>query len=824
MSALVQDLRHALRQLAKAPGFTLTALLTLAVGIGATTAIFTLVYDVLLRPLPFNHSERLVRIQEQVAELKDLYPVLPVNANHFVMWQRNTKTIQAMTVMWESSVPLGQGGHPLQVKMVSATPGFFGVFGVSPKLGRAFNDQEALPGHERVAVLMNDLWRTQFGSDPRILGKTIRLNGYEYTVIGVMPAGFRLPYAEDSFDAGGEAGKPTEVLTPMAFSKDQLEEDMGDFNYYGVARLNPGVTMAEARGEINALEKRIQSTLPADEKATLTATLTSLKTELVGDNRKPLLILLAAVAGLLLVGCVNITNLLLSRAVGQRQQIAVAAALGAGRGDLMRMAIRETAVLAIAGSGLGLLLAAALVPTMGRYMPSALNYLGTPHVDWAGAGCALLLAIAATLVAGAAPGWMARSLNPVEAIRGEARMSGEGRSSKKLRRALVGVEVAVSVTLVLMTGLLTASLMRLMSVDRGFDADQVVTARIDLPEKAYPGDKAGPGAPLRMAFYKRVLEAVDRLPGVKSAGLVSELPLSGDAWGDMARPIGDTRPFMELPAEHFRWISPGYMESIHLRLVAGRTLEQSDEGKYVALVSESTAKTLWPGKHAVGQTFTRGGTTEKPFTVIGVVKDARTITLAKVDPPMVYMPYWYRADIGGGLAVRTRSGGAAMADEVRKAIWSVDADASVPEVRVMGEVVADSVANRRFEMDLLLLFAASALLLAGLGVYGVVTYSVVQRQQEIGLRMALGADRASVYSLVLRDGLMPIGLGAVAGVATAFALARVVGSLLFEVSPYDPTVTGGAVAVLMAVGIAACLLPARRAALVDPMQALKSRE
>ena len=226
-----------------------------------------------------------MRIQEQVAELKDLYPVLPINANHFVMWQQNAKTIQAMTVMFEQSVPLGLGGHPLQIKMVSATPGFFGVFGVGPKLGRAFNQQEATEGHERVAVLMNGLWRTQFNSDPAILGKTIRLNGYEYTVIGVMPAGFRLPYAEDSFDAGYEAGKPTEVLTPMAFSKDQLEEDMGDFDYYGVARLKPGVTAAQANGEINALERRIQSTLPADEKATLTASLTSLKTELVGDNR-----------------------------------------------------------------------------------------------------------------------------------------------------------------------------------------------------------------------------------------------------------------------------------------------------------------------------------------------------------------------------------------------------------------------------------------------------------------------------------------------------------------------------------------------------------
>lgn len=818
MFSFLKDARYAVRQLAKAPGFAMTAVLTLAVGIGATTAIFTLVYDVLLRPLPFEHPERLVRMQEQVAELKGLYPTLPVNANHFEMWQRNAKTIQAMTVMGEQSVPLGMGGHPQQVKMVEATPGIFAVFGVSPRLGRAFTEQEAAPGHEHVAVLMNGLWRTQFGSDPAILGRTIRLNGFEYTVIGVMPAGFRLPYAEDSFHAGSALETPIGVLTPMAFSKDQLAEDMGDFNYEGVARLRAGVTAEQANDEINALEKRIQAGLPADEKATLSATIDPLQTELVGNNRKPLLILLAAVAGLLLVGCVNITNLLLSRAVGQRQQMAVASALGARRGDLMRMAVRETAVLAVAGGALGLLLAAALVPAMGRFMPAALDYLGTPRVDWTGAGCALLLAVAATLVAGAAPGWMARRMHPVEALRGEARMSGEGRSSKRLRRVLVGAEVAVSVALVLMTGLLTASLMRLMKVDRGFDAERVVTARIDLPAKAYDKRET------RTAFYERVLAAVGRLPGVESAGVVSELPLNGDMWGDMARPMGDTRPFMELPAEHFRWISPGYMETIHLPLAEGRTMSASDEGKNVALVSESTAKMLWPGKDAVGQQFTRGGTTEHPFTVIGVVKDARTITLAKPDPPMVYMPYWFRADISGGLVVRTRMGGPAMADEVRKAIWSVDADASVPQVRALGGVVADSVANRRFEMDLLLLFAASALLLAGLGVYGVVTYSVVQRQQEIGLRLALGADRGNIYGLVVRDGMMPIALGAAAGVVTAFALARVIGSLLFEVSPYDPAVTGVAIVVLLVVGMMACLLPARRAAAVEPMEALKSRE
>ncbi len=811
-----REVRLAARQLRKSPGFLATAVLTLAVGIGATTAIFTLVFDVMLRPLPFDHPGQLVMMQEDVAEFKDIYPTLPMNANHFKMWQRNSKTIQAMTVMDKGSVPLGMGAHPLQVNMVNATSGFFAVFGESPQLGRAFTAQEDVPGHDQVAVLMNDLWRTQFNSDPAILGKTILLNGFEYTVIGVMPASFHLPYAGDTFHAPSDIAKPAEVLVPMAFSKDLLAEDMGDFNYYGVARLRPGVTVAQANAEINGLEHRIQIALPADEKATLSAALTPLRTELVGNNREPLLILLGAVAGLLLVACMNITNLLLSRAVSQRQQLAVAAALGAKRNDLVRMAIGETAVLAVVGGALGLLVAMGLVPVMHRYMPHSLSYLGTPHVDWIGAGCALLLTMGTTLAAGLAPGWMAGRINPVQAMRGAARMTGEGRNSKRLRRALVGIEVAVSVTLVLVTGLLMASLIRLMNIDRGFDAEHVMTARIDLPAKAYDNHSE------REGFYKQVLEVVDRLPGVQSAGVVSELPLNGDAWGDSARVMGNTQPYTALPAEHFRWISPGYMETIRLPLAEGRYLSASDEGRNVALVSENTAKKLWPGKDAVGQQFTRGGTTEKPFTVIGVVKDARTVALAKPDPMMVYVPYWFRADIGGALAVRTRIGGATMADEVRKAIWRVDPDASVPEVRTLGGVVVDSVANRRFEMDLLLLFAASALLLAGLGVYGVVTYSVVQRQQEIGLRLALGAVKENIYWLVLREGLLPIALGAITGVVAAFAMARIIRSLLFNVTPYDPLVTGASITVLIAVGILACLLPARRAVGVDPMEALRS--
>src|ERR1700733_9566550 len=815
MLSLLDDLRYGMRQLRKSPGFTITAVLTLALGIGATTAIFTLVYDVMLKPLDYSRPGQLAVMEEQVAEFRDLYPTLPMNANHFVFWQQHGHSFQSSALMKEDSVPLGIGGHPLQINVLSATPGFFSVLDSAPLLGRAFSPQEAQPGHEHVAVLMDTLWRNQFRSDPGILGKSVTLNGFPYTVIGVMAPSFHLPHIPTLGGADTNHEQAPEALLPMAFSSEMLQDDMGEFNYFGLARLKPGVSVAQANGEINALQHTIMASLPAKEKATLSASLTPFQQELVGNDRRPLLILLAAVAVLLLVGCVNITNLLLARAVGKRQQMAVAAALGASRREMVRLAIRETAVLAALGGALGLLAAMIAMPVMQRYLPPALDFRGPLHLDWAGAGCALVLAMLATLLAGAAPAWMIARTPPQEVLHSESRLATESRSSKRMRRILVAVEVAVSVALVLMTGLLTTSLLRLLHVDRGFEAARIATAMVDLPSNSY--SELGS----RARFYKQVLDRLSQLPGVEHAAAVSELPLSGDRWLDMIRVPGDARPVMQMPTEHFRWVTPGYFETIHLPLIAGRLLNSSDEGKHYAVISELTARTLWPGKNPVGLQFSRAGMNEDPFTVIGVVGNARTVSLAAPDPMMVYMPYWYRSDSTAGLLLRTHQDPASMADAIRRTIWSVDPEVPVPVVRMLGGVVEDSVANRRFEMQLLLLFAVSALLLASLGVYGVVTYSVVQRQREIGLRLALGAQRQNIYRLVLRDGLAPVLAGSIAGVAVAFACSRVLGSLLFQVSPYNSAIASGAVFVLVGLGTAACLIPARRAAAVDPMQALR---
>ncbi len=814
----LQDVRYALRQLLRSPGFAIAAILTLALGIGATTAMFTLVYDVMLRPLPFAQPDRLVSIEEKVVEWSNLYPTLPVSANHFVFWHQHNRSFDAIAVMQQESLPLGSGGRPLQVGVLSATPEIFSVLQVQPKIGRAFTVSEAQEGHEHVVILTHDLWRHQFGADPGILGKSITLNGFPYAVIGVMPRSFRMPSVQ-TLASIGTVNHPlaVEAVEPLAFSKERLAEDMGDLNYFGLARLKAGTSVASATADLNALQHAIAANLPVDEKATLSVEITPFQEKLVGGNRKPLMILLAAVLGLLLVGCVNITNLLLSRAVRQKPQMAVAAALGAGRSEMVRMAVRETGVLALVGGGLGVLLAAGIVPAMQQYLPAALDFRGTLHLDWAGVGCALFLTLFATLAAGAAPAFMVSRTAPQEVLHSDSRLTSESRGSRRARRVLVGVEAAVSVALVLMTGLLTTSLVKLMKVDRGFTTERTVTATVDLPSESYPDtDK-------RAAFYREVLERMARLPGVEHAAMTSILPLSGDGWGDMARVAGDNRPVTQLPLESFRSVSPQYFPAIHLRLISGTIFSQTNWGKNLAVVSEKTAKTLWPGKNPIGQQFSRGDpTTEKPFTVVGVVANARTVALATPDPMMIYVPYWYRTEPMAGLVVRTRQDPSEMADAIRQTLWSVDRAVPVPTVRALGGLVADSVANQRFEMDLLLLFAVSALLLAGLGVYGVLTYSVAQRYREIGLRLALGAQRANVYKLVLSDGLLPVVIGIAGGIALAFASARVLSSLLFEVSPYNPLLTAGAVSVLLAVAATACLLPARRAAAVEPMRALRS--
>lgn len=815
LTGSLRDLRYALRHLTKSPIFTLCVVLTFMLGIGATTTIFTMVYDVLLRPLHYPHSDRLVVLEEQAAQWRDLYPTLPVSANNFTFWQTHSQSFSSLAAMLPESLPLHSTGRPVRIGVLKTTASFFSVFQIVPQIGRSFVMREDQLGQDRVVVLMDDLWKRQFNGDPHILGKTIQLDGWPYTIIGIMPKSFHLPVSKSISTYVGK-DEPMEAIIPLAFSAEQLQEKAGDYLYFSVGRLKPDVSLTTANEEIDALQRTISRDLPATEKIDLSAKLTSFQDYLVGKDRKPLYILLVAVMGILLIGCINITNLLLARFVARRRELALRIALGASRAQVMRTATLEAILLAVLGGILGLVAASFAVPLLQRYMPSELNFSGPLHVNMLSAVCTFVLIGLATVLSGMVPAWVSSSkTSPQEVLRSESRSTSESRESKYLRKVLVGVEVAMGVVLLLLTGLLSTSLIHLLRVHRGFDSDNILTSKILLPHEEYASAEA------RTAFYQQVTERLKQLPGVKDAAVVSTLPLDGDPWNAMAIRPGDTRPLLEQPIAHYRWVSSGYSNTLHIPLIAGRFFSHSDFGHRDAVISEQTAKTLWGNQNPIGREF-YDDPEKKPYVVLGVVADAQMIHLKGQAPLMVYVPYWVSSGNAGAIAVRTALQPMAIADVLRKTVWGINPQIAMPTIRTLNRIVTDSVQQRLFETYLLTLFAICALLLASLGVYGVVAYSVLQRTQEIGVRFALGAQKADIYKLVLWDGLSPVLLGAAAGIAIAFGVGRLMASLLFGVSPYDPLITIASVSILVIVGIAACLMPTWRAAQIDPVEALQT--
>jgi predicted permease len=808
MGGFVQDLRYARRQLRKSPGFTLTAILTLAVGIGATTAMFSVVLDVLLRPLPYPAPEQLVVIRENISTPSQEFTDLPINANHFVFWQQQSRSFRSIAALLPSSMPVG-GTETEEIGVTQATSNLISTLGFQPRVGRTFSEEEEKPGHD-VVVLTDGFWKRRYGSDPAIVGKTVPLDGLQYLVIGILPPEFTLP---DSPAVGTD--KPIEAFIPFGWTADQLQEIEGDHNYFAVARLQAGVPIAQASAELNGLQRQIGQQTP--DKVNLTATLIPFQEYLVGSSRSVLLLLLAAVSGLLLIACINLTNLLLARSAGRGHESGLRIALGASRIQIMRNALMEPLLLAGSGGAIGILLARLGLPLLVRSVPWNLPGLAEAHVDIPVLALSIAVSFLAAMACGFLPAWRSVRSDAQSELRAESRTVSESRASKRLRQVLIVAEAAASVTLVLLSALFITSLMKLMHVDRGFQTEHVLSASVMLPSGQY-GDSAN----ARNQFYERTVARLREIPGVSSAGAVSFLPLDGDGWGDLITKTGETRPPWQRPDAHFRWITPGYLETLQIPLLAGRFLTEADRGRNVALISERVARTVWPNENPIGQRFTRFDPSEPSFEVVGVVGDIRTVDLAQRPPRMVYAPYWYRSRTEAALVMRSTVDPSALAGAVRKAIREIDAQVAVPNIRTMNDVVYVSVAARRFQMQLLLTFAICALLLAALGTYGVVAYSVVQRTQEIGIRLALGANRSDVYRMILAEAVTPVLIGAITGVALASIAARVIASLLFDVRATNPLIAAISCAILIVVGVAASLLPAAKAAIVDPMNALRA--
>ena len=812
MKGLLQDLRYALRQLRKGPAFTFTAIITLAVGIGATTAMFSVVLDVLLRPLRYPAPEQLVVIRENISTTTREFTDLAANANHFLFWQQQNRSFRSIAAVLPFSIPVG-GVQTEEIGVAKATSNLISTLGFQPRLGRTFTEEEEEPGHN-VVLLTDGFWKRRYGANREIVGTTIPLDGLQYLVIGILPPEFALP---DSRAVGGLSGtdKSIEAFVPFGWSDEQRQQIEGDHDYFAIARLGDSVGIGQASAELNALERQISQQTP--DKANLSATLVPFQEYLVGSSRRVLLVLLGAVIGLLLIACINLTNLLLARSAGRGHESGVRVALGASRAQIMRHALMEPLLLAASGGIAGMLLARYGLPLLLRGVPWDLPGLAEVRVDMSVLCFSLGISFLAAMACGVLPAFRSARSAPQNELHTESRTTSESHGAKRLRQILIITEAAASVTLVLLSALFITSLVKLMHVDRGFQTEHVLSASVMLPTGQY-----GDSADVRNEFYERTLAGLREIPGVTSAGAVSVLPLDGDKWSDLITKTGDIRPAWQRPLGHFRWVTPGYLEALRVRLLAGRFITDADRGRNVVLISERVARTVWRNENPVGQRFTRFDPGERPFEIIGVVGDTRTVDLAQDPPRMVYVPYWVRSRTEAALVLRASVDPAALADEVRKTIGKVDAQIAVPNIRTMDDVVDVSVAARRFQMQLLLTFAICALLLAALGTYGVVAYSIVQRTREIGIRMALGANRNDVYRMILAEAVTPVFIGAVAGVALASISGRVIANLLFEVRASNPLIAAISCAVLVVVGVVASLLPAAKAALIDPMNALRS--
>ncbi len=802
------ELRYALRVFSKEPGFVLVVVLALAIGIGANTAIFSVVNGVLLRPLPYPQPERLVTAAEVVPRVSQLYPRLPANLNHFFQWRKRCSSLASLSALRALTLNLTGGEQPELLRAARVSANTFDLIGVRPQWGRTFREEEDPAGHDNVVILADSLWRRRFKADPAIVGGKIALDGRPYQVVGVLPAAFRFPAS--GYFRRASLDQETEVFKPLGYRPEDVENGVGDFNYEVIGRLRPGVPAARALTELNLVQSNISSTL--SENLDLRGSILPLQEEMVGQVRSGLLVLMAAVGAVLVVLCVNLANLSLARAAGRARDTAIRAALGASRGRLVRQMLGESLILALAGGALGIGVAYWGVRILLNAAPVNLPRLGEISVDGRVLSFALLVSLATGLLFGLLPAFRSAGTQPFETLKSGSHTSTEGRRGVHLRDALVSLEVGLSAVLLITAGLLIGSFVRLINVDKGFDVERVLALNLALPSTRYVDNGQ------RSAFFQQVLSKAQDLPGVVCAGLVSALPLQGETWIDLVGTAGDQRPMFERPSVNVRCVSPGYFKLLYIPLVEGRSFEDSDRPRMVAIISRAVAENLWPGQRAVGRTMLHNDT---PVEIVGVTPDIRSTSLDKDPVRMLYIPYWQRPRLTASLLVRTSMDPLAIANALRSAVWEVDSSVPVPEMKTLQQVMSDSVAQRRFQMMLVLVFAASALALAGLGTYGVVSYSVSRRRTEMGIRMALGADAAAVRRLVLRQGMMPVVMGLAMGIAAALAVGRFLRSLLFQLSPRDPLTIVLVSLVLFGVAAAACLIPARRATRVDPVVALR---
>lgn len=821
---LFQDVRYSLRSLRRYPGFAAIAIITLALGIGANTAIFSIVNGVLLRPLPYAHPEQLV---SAFSTFKGLGNFLDGSTSppDFRTLRAKSHTLSGLSAYYASALNLTGGENPERLQSLIVSSDYFTTLGVEPALGRNFIRGEEQWGAHHVAIVSDSFWRTHLNADHDLSGKSLTLNGEVYNVIGVMPADF---YVET----------PAQLWVPMAWKPKDNDDTHNNYFISMFGRLRPGVTQAQASADLNAVMLGIAQQFP--ENKGIGAAVRSFRDNWLGDVRPALMVLLAAVGFVLLIACVNLANLLMARSAGRQKEIAIRSALGANRMRLLRQFITESLLLSLIGGGFGLIFASFSL----RLIPSTTDIL--PRVSQVRMDHWVLLftlgvAIATGILFGLIPALQSSRTAGVNESLKESGRNTSSPKNQRLRAGLVISEVALALLLLIGSGLAIKSFARLVHVNPGFSPDHVLTFTTNLPDSYDPQpDPLRIGAAPRVAeFLESSIARMEQIPGVKAAGCVSSLPLHGENWGKLFVPLDRPVPPSMDKVDHiqYRGVLGDYFAALHIPLIKGRLLNVHDreESPYVVVVNQTLAKKYWPQQDPIGKTVLLSppvnllppgmappGYQPQKFTVVGVVGDAHYGAMNDAPLPLVYASVLqHDSNMSPSFAVRTDGDPLLVASSIRSVLKQIDKDIPMARVMTMEDTVSNSIAQPRLETILLGLFGAVALILASVGIYGVLAYSVSQRTSEIGIRMALGASRSSVLGMVLSQGLRLAGIGMAIGFVLALGLTRLMASILFSVSPTDPATFAVVFLVLASIAMLACYLPARRATKVDPLVALR---
>ena len=818
LETLAQDMRFAFRMLPKSPGFTAVAILTLALGIGASTAVFSLVEAILLKPLPYPNPDRIV-LPELVSppgvSLGSEY--FPWGQIQFRLLTRESHPFQFVGAFQNDSFNLTGSGEPSFLDGFRASAEFFPALGVVPALGRTFTAEEDQPGHEYEVMLSDRLWRERFSSRGDILGRAVYLNGYAYTVVGVMPPGFEFPRAEEMPSSFNFPSEP-QLWVPLAVA---AQPKGGPSELAVIGRLKPGVSNEQAQAAMDLVTKRAEERDP-QWKGWFNTRVVPLTRQVVGQTQRPFELILGAVGIVLLIACSNVANLLLARSLGRSREFTLRAALGASRSRLVRQLLTESLLIAIAAGAVATLIANVGIDFVKAYGPSSIPRLGEVRLDPQVFAFALCVSVATGILFGLAPAFGATRKDLANSLKEGGRSFAGTPASPRLRNALLVSQVALALVLVVSAGLLTRTFFHLLGANGGFNPERVLTFQLPLPASKYVDQNH------IVAFYQSALSRLRSIPGVESAGIGETVPMGGEGESTVIRmpdhPVGSQR---EMPFANYTVISPGYLSSIGTPVLRGRDFLESDtaDSTPVALVNVAMEKKYWPSQQgALGKQVGPGSSRYPLMTIVGVVPDVKHISLREETPPEIFVMYTQKqwpSMLNMRVALRTRVDPASMTESVRVAIHSGDADLPLAKIATLTTLVNDSLSQPRFAMLLMGAFSLLALLLASIGMYGVISYSVAQRIQEIGIRMALGAKRRNIFGMVLGQGARLAGLGIAIGLLVALGVTRLLSSFLYGVQSTDPFTFAAVCLLLLATALLACYLPARRATRVDPMVALR---